>query len=116
MARFSSYGVRKLLTPATIAQNWTPIGGHFWKPIDIPRCYLTRMCEEGLLEKVSYGFYRAMKHTARADQSLPSAMTRESVSATFCILHLRMCREELGDLLAALALSHKRNDLFGGRV
>ena len=71
------------------------------------------MCEEGLLEKVSYGFYRAMKHTARADQSLPSAMTRESVSATFCILHLRMCREELGDLLAALALSHKRNDLFG---
>lgn len=25
----------------------------------IPRCYLTRMCDEGLLEKVSYGVYRA---------------------------------------------------------
>jgi hypothetical protein len=29
--------------------------------IGIPRCYLTRMCEEGLLEKVSYGRYRAIK-------------------------------------------------------
>jgi hypothetical protein len=29
--------------------------------IGIPRCYLTRMCEEGLLEKVSYGRYRATK-------------------------------------------------------
>lgn len=27
--------------------------------IGIPRCYLTRMCDEGLLEKVSYGVYRA---------------------------------------------------------
>ena len=31
--------------------------------IGIPRCYLARMCEEGLLEKVSYGRYRA---TAKA--------------------------------------------------
>ena len=29
--------------------------------IGIPRCYLTRTCEEGLLEKVSYGRYRATK-------------------------------------------------------
>lgn len=27
--------------------------------IGIPRCYLTRMCEEGLLVKVGYGRYRA---------------------------------------------------------
>ncbi|QDC39019.1 type IV toxin-antitoxin system AbiEi family antitoxin domain-containing protein [Sphingobium fuliginis ATCC 27551] len=27
--------------------------------IGIPRCYLSRMCEEGLLEKVSYGRYKA---------------------------------------------------------
>ena len=25
----------------------------------IPRCYLSRMCEEGLLVKVGYGRYRA---------------------------------------------------------
>jgi hypothetical protein len=31
--------------------------------IGIPRCYLARMCEEGLLEKVGYGLYRA---TAKA--------------------------------------------------
>jgi hypothetical protein len=29
--------------------------------IGIPRCYLTRMCEESLLEKVSYGCYRTTK-------------------------------------------------------
>ena len=27
--------------------------------IGIPRCYLTRMCDEGLLVKVGYGLYRA---------------------------------------------------------
>lgn len=27
--------------------------------IGIPRCYLSKMCEEGLLVKVSYGRYRA---------------------------------------------------------
>jgi hypothetical protein len=27
--------------------------------IGIPRCYLARMCEEGLLIKVGYGIYRA---------------------------------------------------------
>jgi hypothetical protein len=27
--------------------------------IGIPRCYLTRMCDEGLLIKVGYGIYRA---------------------------------------------------------
>lgn len=27
--------------------------------IGIPRCYLARMCDEGLLIKVSYGIYRA---------------------------------------------------------
>ncbi|UCI21071.1 type IV toxin-antitoxin system AbiEi family antitoxin domain-containing protein [Mesorhizobium sp. B2-1-8] len=25
----------------------------------IPRCYLARMCDEGLLSKVGYGIYRA---------------------------------------------------------
>jgi hypothetical protein len=25
----------------------------------IPRCYLSRMCKEGLLEKIGYGRYRA---------------------------------------------------------
>nr|WP_281356719.1 type IV toxin-antitoxin system AbiEi family antitoxin domain-containing protein [Parvibaculum indicum] len=27
--------------------------------IGLPRCYLARMCDEGLLTKVSYGLYRA---------------------------------------------------------
>ncbi|RWM02324.1 MAG: hypothetical protein E5X80_29205 [Mesorhizobium sp.] len=27
--------------------------------IGIPRCYLARMCDEGLLIKVGYGIYRA---------------------------------------------------------
>ncbi|UCI22462.1 type IV toxin-antitoxin system AbiEi family antitoxin domain-containing protein [Mesorhizobium sp. B2-1-8] len=27
--------------------------------IGVPRCYLTRMCNEGLLIKVGYGAYRA---------------------------------------------------------
>lgn len=27
--------------------------------IGIPRCYLARMCDEGLLIKVGYGLYRA---------------------------------------------------------
>ncbi|WP_352897318.1 type IV toxin-antitoxin system AbiEi family antitoxin domain-containing protein [Mesorhizobium sp. M1340] len=28
--------------------------------IGIPRCYLSRMCDEGLLVKVGYGRYRAV--------------------------------------------------------
>jgi len=28
--------------------------------IGIPRCYLSRMCEEGLLEKIRHGRYRAV--------------------------------------------------------
>lgn len=32
--------------------------------IGIPRCYLTRMCEEGLLIKVGYGLYRAGERKA----------------------------------------------------
>ncbi|WP_246722879.1 type IV toxin-antitoxin system AbiEi family antitoxin domain-containing protein [Aureimonas sp. OT7] len=27
--------------------------------IGVPRCYLSRMCDEGLLVKVAYGLYRA---------------------------------------------------------
>lgn len=41
--------------------------------IGVPRCYLTRMCDEGLLEKVSYGVYRAAKwkgHDAYCDASV----------------------------------------------
>lgn len=29
--------------------------------IGIPRCYLSKMCEEGLLVKVGYGRYRAVR-------------------------------------------------------
>lgn len=32
--------------------------------IGIPRCYLGRMCEEGLLIKVGYGIYRAADREA----------------------------------------------------
>jgi Transcriptional regulator, AbiEi antitoxin len=32
--------------------------------IGVPRSYLARMCAEGLLEKVSYGLYRAAKRKA----------------------------------------------------
>ncbi|WP_373504424.1 type IV toxin-antitoxin system AbiEi family antitoxin domain-containing protein [Aestuariivirga sp.] len=32
--------------------------------IGIPRCYLTRMCNEGLLTKVSNGLYRATEREA----------------------------------------------------
>ena len=32
--------------------------------IGIPRCYLARMCDEGLLIKVGYGVYRATKRDA----------------------------------------------------
>ena len=32
--------------------------------VGIPRCYLTRMCEEGLLIKVGYGRYRAVPRRA----------------------------------------------------
>jgi hypothetical protein len=32
--------------------------------IGIPRCYLARMCDEGLLIKVGYGIYRAADRRA----------------------------------------------------
>ena len=32
--------------------------------IGIPRCYLTRMCDEGLLIKIGYGLYRAAEREA----------------------------------------------------
>ncbi len=32
--------------------------------IGIPRCYLSRMCEEGLLVKVAYGRYRVAVKSA----------------------------------------------------
>lgn len=32
--------------------------------IGVPRCYLARMCEEGLLIKVGYGIYRAAERKA----------------------------------------------------
>ena len=32
--------------------------------IGIPRCYLARMCDEGLLAKVGYGLYRAVEREA----------------------------------------------------
>lgn len=32
--------------------------------IGVPRCYLARMCEEGLLVRVAYGFYRAAQRKA----------------------------------------------------
>lgn len=30
--------------------------------IGVHRCYLARMCEEGLLEKVAYGLYRVSRN------------------------------------------------------
>jgi len=32
--------------------------------IGVPRCYLARMCDEGLLVKVGYGLYRAAERKA----------------------------------------------------
>jgi hypothetical protein len=32
--------------------------------VGIPRCYLSRMCDEGLLVKVGYGRYRAVERGA----------------------------------------------------
>jgi len=32
--------------------------------IGIPRCYLTRMCDEGILVKIGYGRYRAVDDKA----------------------------------------------------
>ncbi|WP_375142853.1 type IV toxin-antitoxin system AbiEi family antitoxin domain-containing protein [Pelagibacterium sp. 26DY04] len=32
--------------------------------IGVPRCYLARMCDEGLLAKVGYGRYRAAQGEA----------------------------------------------------
>ncbi|CCV07439.1 hypothetical protein MESS2_560042 [Mesorhizobium metallidurans STM 2683] len=32
--------------------------------IGVPRCYLARMCDEGLLIKVGYGLYRAVGRVA----------------------------------------------------
>ncbi|RVO59256.1 hypothetical protein CN092_08045 [Sinorhizobium meliloti] len=32
--------------------------------IGVPRCYLARMCDEGLLIKVGYGLYRAAQREA----------------------------------------------------
>ncbi|MGE0008582.1 MAG: type IV toxin-antitoxin system AbiEi family antitoxin domain-containing protein [Parvibaculaceae bacterium] len=32
--------------------------------IGVPRCYLARMCDEGLLVKVGYGLYRAAARAA----------------------------------------------------
>ena len=32
--------------------------------IGVPRCYLARMCDEGLLVKVGYGLYRAAECNA----------------------------------------------------
>ncbi|MBB4641544.1 type IV toxin-antitoxin system AbiEi family antitoxin domain-containing protein [Rhizorhapis suberifaciens] len=37
---------------------------HDLSDIGIPRCYLTRMCDEGLLIKVSHGLYRAAARDA----------------------------------------------------
>jgi hypothetical protein len=45
--------------------------------IGVPRCYLARMCEEGLLVKVGYGRYRA---------AIPKAacMIRTALGGTRC--------------------------------
>jgi len=32
--------------------------------IGVPRCYLGRMCDEGLLVKIGYGRYRAARREA----------------------------------------------------
>ncbi|RRH90974.1 hypothetical protein EH240_32620 [Mesorhizobium tamadayense] len=43
----------------TLAQERGVVRTHDPTNIGIPRCYLSRMCNEGLLIKVGYGVYRA---------------------------------------------------------
>ena len=44
--------------------------------IGIPRCYLTRMCDEGLLVKVSYGVYRSVEHKLHEPAGAQAAFAR----------------------------------------
>ena len=44
--------------------------------IGIPRCYLTRMCDEGLLVKVSYGVYRSVEHKLHEPVGVQAAFAR----------------------------------------
>jgi len=44
--------------------------------IGIPRCYLTRMCDEGLLVKVSYGVYRSVEHKLHEPAGVQAAFAR----------------------------------------
>ena len=44
--------------------------------IGIPRCYLTRMCDEGLLVKVSYGVYRSVEHKLHEPAGVKAAFGR----------------------------------------
>lgn len=47
-----------------LAQKRAVVRTRDFTDISIPRCYLTRMCDEGLLIKVGYGLYRAAEHKA----------------------------------------------------
>lgn len=48
-----------------LAQERGPVRTRDLKSIGIPRCYLARICDEGLLIKVSYGTCRAAAQEAR---------------------------------------------------
>ncbi|WP_343286147.1 type IV toxin-antitoxin system AbiEi family antitoxin domain-containing protein [Mesorhizobium loti] len=43
---------------AALARNRGEVRTRDFTDIGIPRCYLSRMCEDGLLVKVGYGRYR----------------------------------------------------------
>jgi hypothetical protein len=47
------------LRAVALAQKGGEVRTRDLNGIGIPRCYLSRMCEEGLLVKVGYGRYRA---------------------------------------------------------
>ncbi|MDX8525948.1 type IV toxin-antitoxin system AbiEi family antitoxin domain-containing protein [Mesorhizobium sp. MSK_1335] len=41
------------------SQEWEVVRTRDLTNVGVPRCYLARMCDEGLLIKVGYGTYRA---------------------------------------------------------
>jgi hypothetical protein len=48
----------------TLAHELGTVRTRDFSDIGVPRCYLGRMCDEGLLIKVAYGCYRAAEREA----------------------------------------------------
>jgi hypothetical protein len=47
-----------------LAQELGEVKTRDFTDIGVPRCYLSRMCDEGLLVKVGYGLYRIADRSA----------------------------------------------------